>query len=177
LILGAEHGMLIRNAPSTGWESLRTNYDPRTWKPQVRIILEQFTDRAPGSFVEEKEYSLVWHFRRVEPEFGSWLAGELTALLSELLADTDARPVLGRKIVEVRPMSPNKGDFALHLLNQEESFDFQLAAGDDNTDEDIFDKFSGESFTIHVGRAPSRARYRLNTPASVARLLSALVGK
>jgi trehalose 6-phosphate synthase/phosphatase len=177
LILGAEHGMLIRNPQSTGWESLRANYDPRTWKPQVRMILEQFTDRAPGSFVEEKEYSLVWHFRRVEPEFGSWLAGELSALLSELLADTDARPVLGRKIVEVRPMSPNKGDFALHLLNGEGSFDFQLAAGDDSTDEDIFDKLNSEAFTIHVGRAPSRARYRLNNPASVARLLSALLGK
>jgi trehalose 6-phosphate synthase/phosphatase len=31
-------------------------------------ILEHFVDRTPGSFVEEKKYGLVWHYRMAEPE-------------------------------------------------------------------------------------------------------------
>ena len=33
-------------------------------------ILEHFVDRTPGSFIEEKRYALVWHYRVAEPEFG-----------------------------------------------------------------------------------------------------------
>jgi trehalose 6-phosphate synthase/phosphatase len=94
---------------------------------------------APGSFVEQKEYSLVWHYRRVEPEFGTWLAGQLTALLDGLLAEADARPVMGRKIVEVRPVWA-QGRLRRAIGAVPRWHRFSLAAGDDTTDEDLFEK-------------------------------------
>ena len=45
----------------------------REWMRRVRPVLEHFVRRTPGSFIEEKEYALVWHYRMAEPEFGEWL--------------------------------------------------------------------------------------------------------
>lgn len=174
LVLGAEHGALIRRVSPEGWHPLQPANDGLPWKARVSEILQQFADRAPGSFVEEKEFSLVWHYRRVEPEFGTWLAGELRALLDGLLSDADARPVMGHKIVEVRPPWANKGAFVSELVSSSEHCDFQLAAGDDTTDEDMWDKVEPGAFTIHVGHGHSRARYRVKGPESIVQLLMAL---
>jgi trehalose-phosphatase len=129
LTLGAEHPALMRSPETPTWHALASTTAEAAWKPSVPALLEQFADRAPGSFV----------YRRVEPEFGTWLAGELTALLDGLLAETDARPVMGRKIVEVRPVWANKGAFDAQLVPSCDGTDFQLAAGDDTTDEDLFE--------------------------------------
>lgn len=168
----------LSESGTPGWRTLATTSAEPAWKPSVLAILEQFADRAPGSFVEQKEYSLVWHYRRVEPEFGTWLAGELTGfldgLLDGLLAETDARPVLGHKIVEVRPVWANKGSFAAQLLSTWGHTDFQLGAGDDTTDEDLFETLDTEAFTIRVGHGHSRARYCVSDPDAMLRLLTEL---
>jgi len=175
LVLGAEHGALMRCVgDSEGWRPLNASSSGLAWKSRVRMIVQQFADRAPGSFLEEKEYSIVWHYRRVEPEFGNWLAGELTALLDGLLADTDARPLMGRKIVEVCPVWANKGGFARHLISMHESAGFVLAAGDDTTDESMFEKLDPGAVTVHVGAGHSRARYRVKNPESMINLLTRL---
>ena len=72
-------------------------------------ILEHFVDRTPGSFVEEKKYALVWHYRMAEPEFGEWLANELVSMLEAMLADTELRAYRGHKIVEIRPVWVEQG--------------------------------------------------------------------
>src|SRR5262249_53671179 len=139
-----------------------------------RPILEHYADRTPGSFVEEKQFALVWHYRTVDPEFGEWLAGELTALLDGMLTDTDTRAVRGRKIVEVRPTWANKGEFTSWILNHAPDAGFRLAAGDDRTDEDIFQHMPEGSWTIHVGAGRSRALYNIPSPAAALDLLSRL---
>jgi trehalose 6-phosphate synthase/phosphatase len=40
-------------------------------------ILNTYSDLLPGSTVEEKEYSLVWHYRRADPEQASVITNEL----------------------------------------------------------------------------------------------------
>ncbi len=162
LVLAAEHGARIREDGE--WRNLREAPGAGEWKDAVRPILDHFTDRTPGSFVEEKEFSLAWHYRRVEPEFGEWLAGELTALLGGMLADTDARTVRGHKVVEVRPAWATKGELASWLLGENPDATFRLAAGDDRTDEDMFVRMPDDSWTVHVGEEPSRARFQVRGP-------------
>ena len=82
----------------------------------MRPILQHFVDRTPGSFIEEKEFALVWHFRTIEAEFGDWLATELVAMLEGMLAETELRAYRGNKIVEVKPMWANKGALATEML-------------------------------------------------------------
>ena len=44
-----------------------------------------FRERTPGSFIEEKEINLTWHYKNAE-EFGGWQATELQVNLEKLLS-------------------------------------------------------------------------------------------
>ena len=158
LWLAAEHGAEIK-APSTdAWEPLRPQV-PSDWKSTVMPILEHFVDRTPGSFVEEKKYALVWHYRIAEPEFGEWLANELVSMLEAMLAETELRAFRGEKIVEVKPVWANKGEVLNRLLSAHPDADFIFAAGDDRTDEDLFERLQNAAWTVHIGPGPTRASY------------------
>ncbi|KAH6904345.1 trehalose-phosphatase [Coprinopsis sp. MPI-PUGE-AT-0042] len=61
----AENGCFIstpasRNSDSQ-WISMVSHYN-LAWKPACTEILNYFTERTPGSFVEEREASVVWRF-------------------------------------------------------------------------------------------------------------------
>ncbi len=174
LWLAAEHGAVIRPPGSSLWEYNHTGYSPE-WKKEVYPFLEHYADRTPGSFVEEKEFSLVWHYRMSDPEFGEWLANELAHELEQMLADTPLRAVRGQKSVEVRLMWANKGEVMNRLARECPPPDFLLAAGDDRTDEDLFARLPPAAWTIHVGENRSRARFRLPGPEQVCLLLREFV--
>jgi trehalose 6-phosphate synthase/phosphatase len=176
LWLGAEHGAVVRSPASRVWEPLRPHM-PVEWKSRVLPLLEHFVDRTPGSFVEEKEYCLVWHHRMAEPEFGEWLANELVAVLEELLADTELRAVRGQKSIEVKLVWANKGEVLAHIEGTGSSPSFRLAIGDDRTDEDLFERLPPDAWTIHVGDGPSRARFRLPHPWAVRRFLEEIAAE
>jgi trehalose 6-phosphate synthase/phosphatase len=175
LWLVAEHGALIRDPEIGDWRLLHPGADPR-WKDRVRPTLEQFADRAPGSFIEEKAFGLAWHYRLADPEFGPLLAAELVGLLDRQLAGTDLVALTGRKVVEVRFAWANKGNAALAIRAALPSPGFELALGDDRTDEDLFERLPPEAWTIHVGRGASRARYGLVSPAAALELLGSIAG-
>jgi trehalose 6-phosphate synthase/phosphatase len=122
-------------------------------------ILEHFVDRTPGSFVEAKKHALVWHYRMADPEFGEWLANELVSMLGAMLAETELRAFRGEKIVEVKPVWANKGEAIQRLLKDFPDPDFILAAGDDRTDEDLFERAPSNAWTVHIGPGPTRASF------------------
>lgn len=173
LWLAAEHGALMRRPDAAAWESPRPG-SLRQWTARVRPVLEHFVDRTPGSFIEEKEYSLVWHYRMSAPEFGEWLARELVAMLEQMLAETELRALRGHKTVEIKPLWINKGVVVEHLRSSLGPADFQFAVGDDRTDEDLFSALEADAWTVHVGEGPSRARFSLPDPAGVVELLGRL---
>src|ERR1700731_3835389 len=115
LWLMAEHGAELKPPLSAAWEPLRSQVSS-DWKSTVMPILEHFVDRTPGSFIEEKKYALVWHYRMAEPEFGAWLANELVSMLEAMLAETELRAFRGEKVVEIKPAWANKGEALMRLL-------------------------------------------------------------
>jgi len=158
LWLAAEHGAELKAPSAEAWEALRPEA-PSDWKSTVMPILEHFMDRTPGSYVEEKKYALVWHYRMAEPEFGEWLANELVSMLEAMLAETELRAFRGEKIVEVKPVWANKGEVLDRLLAAFSEPDFIFAAGDDRTDEDLFERLQAGAWTVHIGPGPTRASY------------------
>ena len=44
-------------------------------------IFQNFTDRTPGTFVEEKESCLVWHYRKTDPELANDRVVELKTIM------------------------------------------------------------------------------------------------
>jgi trehalose 6-phosphate synthase/phosphatase len=171
LVMGAEHGAKLRESGGQEWRLLRDGPYSSEWKEQVRPILEHYVDRTPGSFIEEKDLSLAWHYRMAEPEFAEWLAGELVALLEGMLSAFEVAPVHGQKVVEIRPVWANKGEFIDWLLRERTPADFYFAAGDDLTDEDMFAKMPTDSVVVHVGPNVPRAAFRVNGPAQFVTIL------
>lgn len=171
--LAAEHGAVLRSPVSREWEQAHANCSD-DWKGRVYPILEHFVARTPGSFIEENEFSLVWHYRMADPEFGDWLANDLVANLEQMLAESPVRAVKGQKTVEVKLVWANKGDVYSRLLQTEPKPDFIMAAGDDVTDEDLFAQLPPSAWTIHVGPSRSRARYYVAGPDEMVELVSQL---
>jgi trehalose 6-phosphate synthase/phosphatase len=173
LWLFAEHGAIMREPGAGAWRLPDAGVSA-DWKGRVASFLEHYVDRVPGSFVEEKEFSLVFHYRMADPMFAEWLANELVANLDQMLADTELRAVRGQKSVEVRLMRANKGEVLALLTDACPHPDFLLAAGDDRTDEDLFARLADTAWTIHVGTNSSRARFRLAGPPAMVALLRRL---
>ena len=173
LWLVAEHGAMFRRPSAPGWELTRPTI-PVDWKGRVLPVLEHFVDRTPGSFVEEKDYALVWHYRMADPMFGEWLANELCANLDELLAETELRAIRGQKSVEVRLVWANKGEMVSRVEAALPAVDFRLAVGDDRTDEELFESLPRDAWTVHVGEGTSHARYCLSNPREVIDVLDHL---
>ena len=168
--LVAEHGVWIREK-SGEWKMSKLL--DNNWKANVVPIFELYTTRLPGSFVEEKEYSVVWHYRGSDPEHGALLAGELMDNLMSYTANIDVQVLQGNKIVEARATGVTKGSVGQELLASEE-YDFVLFIGDDWTDEDFFKVLPPSAFTIKVGMATTHARYMVHTVDHVLALLGEL---
>ena len=84
ITLIAEHGVWKR---PVGGEWAVTENLKNDWMETVRPILEKYVDRTAGTFIEEKNYSLVWHFRKSEPEQGELRANELKDELNTHLSN------------------------------------------------------------------------------------------
>jgi trehalose 6-phosphate synthase/phosphatase len=166
----AEHGVWLRNNNSS-WRMLHAM--SAEWKDRVRPILQLFVDRLPGALLEEKEFSLAWHYRRADPEQASLRAKELLDDLAGFTRNIDAQVYEGNKVIEIRSAGVNKGSAGMAWLS-EQSPDFILGIGDDWTDEDLFRALPPSAFSIHVGMGNTAARYYLGNPAGVRRMLREL---
>jgi trehalose 6-phosphate synthase/phosphatase len=168
--LVAEHGVWVKE-PSGEW--LLTGSVKDDWKSQVRPLMELYVDRTPGSFIEEKGYSLSWHYRKADPGLGSLRARELRDDLSDLTANLALGVLEGSKVIEVKDATIDKGQAAARWLAAG-GHDFVLAAGDDWTDEDMFSALPDSAYTIKVGRVASKARFSLDSYKGLRALLRKL---
>ena len=165
--LVAEHGVWTKERGKE-WEMIETLSSD--WKGEVRPILELYVDRTPGSFVEEKEFSLVWHYRRADHRLGDMRARELVNDLRNLTANLNLQVLEASKVVEVKNAGVNKGRAALQWISRK-TWDFILAIGDDLTDEDVFKVLPATAWSIKVRVSASAARFNLNFPSQVRALL------
>lgn len=168
--LVAEHGVWVKE-PEQEWTLMKPLNT--VWKESVMPILEQHADRLPGSFVEEKEYSVVWHFRGADPEHGELMAAELMDTLIVFTANVEAQVLRGNKIVEVRSLGVTKGIVGEELIRRA-NHDFVLFIGDDWTDEDLFRVLSTTAYSIKVGMAKTHARWMVQGVEDVHALLAIL---
>jgi trehalose 6-phosphate synthase/phosphatase len=167
----AEHGAWVRSR-ADDWKMLKPV--ARDWKEHLAPLVQLYVDRVPGSLLEEKDYSLAWHYRRADPELGEMRAKELIDELVNYTANFDVQVLEGKKVVEVRNAGVNKGAAALDCVARVDP-DFIFAVGDDQTDEDLFRALPRSAFTVRVGIPHSHATYHLKDHLEVRELLAALV--
>lgn len=164
----AEHGVWRRDY-GRDWQKFTEL--STAWKPSIRHILEMYMHRTPGSFIEEKSYSLAWHYRNVSAELGEERARELIDNLKFFSSHHGLQVLSGNKVIEIKNAEVNKGKAARELL-REQRYDFILAIGDDATDEDTFRAMPARAYTIRVGSTLSAAQYYLRSYQEVRALLN-----
>ncbi|MBT8218983.1 MAG: bifunctional alpha,alpha-trehalose-phosphate synthase (UDP-forming)/trehalose-phosphatase [Bacteroidia bacterium] len=167
--IAAEHGTWIR---IKGKWQLTIELDD-SWKTQLQPILNKVVDRTPGSFVEEKDYSLAWHYRNSDRELGQNRQEELKVLLTPHTQKLGLQILEGKKVLEIKNWKINKGKVLDYWLNGTK-LNFFLAIGDDATDEDMFKVLPPEALTFKVGQGLTSAGYRLENYQEVRSLLKHL---
>lgn len=141
------------------------------WKDDIRPVLEHFYHRTPGSLIEEKSYSLAWHYRNCDPDFAKTRLSELKAALMDLTGNLNIGILEGSKVLEVKNTAINKGR-AASLWIEKTDPDFIFAIGDDWTDEDTFEVLPEAAHAVKVGYGQTRAKYTIEDTEEVRKLLS-----
>lgn len=163
----AEHGVWLRD-PGEDWHMMeQINND---WKESVEPLLEYYVDQTPRSFIEHKNFSLVWHYRNSDPDLGNQRAWELKDELRTLTSNLNLEIMDGDKVLEIKYSGINKGRAAKHKLG-DHSYDFILAVGDDWTDEFTFEAMPESAYTIKVGTKTTKASYYIDSVDMVREML------
>jgi trehalose 6-phosphate synthase/phosphatase len=143
------------------WETLVPDQD-RSWRSIAISIMEVYTSRTHGSYIEETEMKVLWQYRDADPEFGYLQSKELEDHLCNVLGGFELDILHGGVeeggFVEVRPKGVNKGFVSLHIVQHLEKMtdkgklEFALVVGDDHCDEPML------SVMRQVGRRAMEAR-------------------
>ncbi|KAF7727461.1 threalose-6-phosphate phosphatase [Apophysomyces ossiformis] len=138
LNFSAEHGCFLKPAKTKDWSNVVDDID-MSWKQDVIEIFDYYTERTQGSFIEHKKSSVSWHYRLADAEYGAFQANECqNHLENSIVSKFPVEILVGKKNLEVRPVLINKGEVVKKVLAQVADADFIMCAGDDKTDEDMF---------------------------------------
>lgn len=167
----AEHGALIkRNGEWENIEPLDTD-----WMVKILPIIEFYMDRTPRSFIQQKEFSIVWNYKNVNKKLADIRSIELKNTLKNMALATNMNLNIlqGPKFIEIKQAGINKVR-ALSFWLDEKNWDFVLAAGDDITDESLFEVLPNYSYSIKVGLTPTEAKWYIDSSEKLIRLLKKL---
>jgi trehalose 6-phosphate synthase/phosphatase len=167
----AEHGAMIKEGGI--WKNQVA--DNALWKESVIPIMNMITSACPESFIEEKKFSVTWHYRNSDTQLGYAFSRELIHTLGKIVDTHNLKILDGKKVVEVLTNETGKGKAVKKLLEQN-NYDFILSIGDDATDEEMFEFFLSNStaLTIKVGKGDTYAKHKLATIDEVVVLLKHL---
>ena len=166
----AEHGAWLKKNPNN-WKTIKPLAGD--WKDEIKPILELHTNRTPGSFIQEKEFSLVWYYINAEPSFGRTRAMELMNSIAHLISNLGLEAIHGDKVIEIKSAGINKGITAYQWM-AEKKWDFIMAIGDDWSDEYTFSYLPTSAYSIKVGPGISKAKYNTRSSIEVLALLKEL---
>ncbi|WP_332238640.1 bifunctional alpha,alpha-trehalose-phosphate synthase (UDP-forming)/trehalose-phosphatase [Sporolactobacillus sp. KGMB 08714] len=167
LHLVSSHGLWLLH-PNQDWQM--TVPLSNEWKRSIRPILQVYTDRMPGSFIEEKDYSLAWHYRFCEPDaVDTWLPS-IKANLMNMISSLNLGILQGKNVLEIKDNRISKGSVT-PLFLRDQNYNFIFGIGDDQSNEDLFRSLPEDAYSIKVGSGDSQAAYRLKSWKAVRQLL------
>lgn len=167
--LAAEHGAFYKQ--NGQWIS--NNFERPNFNAEFFEVLNLITEKTPGSHIELKKTSIVWHYRNCDAWLAELREKQLTDALIPICARAGLQIMKGNKIVEIKSPINNKG-IEIKRLIKERFYDFILGMGDDATDEDMFHALPKEAFTIKVGSVSDASRFSLKSPSDSLKLLEKL---
>lgn len=168
----AEHGVWVRKIHEN-WQLLG-QFDSG-WKTEVNFVLSEYVMKLPGSFIEEKDYAIVFHYRSAKPDLAAILLPELKKALESVIDHFKVEILEGNKILEILCSNSGKGNGISNFLKNNH-WPIIIAFGDDRTDEDMFRELPKHSISVKVGTSEnSAASYLIKSPGEVLDFLEYLV--
>lgn len=163
----AEHGVWIREKGGE-WTMIEPLED--SWKDNIRPVLESYVIKTPGTFIEEKGYSLAWHYRRADQAQAIAQISEMKETLHNMTSNLNVGILNGNKVIEIKNIGVNKGRGVKNWLDGQE-WDFIMAMGDDWTDEDMFAAIDDKGYSIRVGYGRTKAKFNLRNVEEARKLV------
>lgn len=95
------------------WEYM-ASLDDVNWKRIAFDIIRNYTEQTDGTWIEDKEFAIVWHYENADPEYGRMQASDLQKYLIKVLANpaVDCTRYDNSRILEVKPHGVGKGQAA-----------------------------------------------------------------
>ncbi len=138
---------------------------------EVRAVLEEIVEQAPGTLLEDKPAGVVLHTRLATDD----VADDAVAAARSVLQDRKGVFLKnGKRVLETSVVNASKGE-GLTFLRQITGATAVLFAGDDVTDEDALGRLESGDVGVKVGLDFTQAEFRVEAPAHVAELLEALL--
>lgn len=168
LLIGS-HGAEAWLGP--GSTELTLDEGQRLLLAEVRGVLEEIVEQAPGTLLEDKPAGVVLHTRLASDD----VAEDAVAAARSVLQDRKGVFLKnGKRVLETSVVNASKGE-ALTFLRQITGATGVLFAGDDVTDEDALARLEPGDVGVKVGLDFTQAEFRVEAPAHLAELLEALL--
>lgn len=162
------------------------------WKSAVLPVMRHFVERTPGAVMEEGEATVTWHYYDADVDFGRWQARDLQKHLeSFLLQHLSVEVVSGEKPgkwIKVRPSGVDKAGAVQRALELSGArFDWAIVAGDDRSDEPMYELlrnerklgelgFRGRTLSVRVGLGTQTAAdYVVDSPTRLMTVIDSVL--
>lgn len=150
----AENGCFLKEfGTSHGrgkWIEMADPEKMRSWKDSVEQIMRYYQERTPGSWIESRNCSLIFHYKNADDfEAASRQAGDCASHINDACEEQRVRAIPLEGAVAVEPIDWSKGTAAEAILEKLKDkmhpdsthnapMDFLMVAGDGRDDEVIF---------------------------------------
>jgi len=146
----AENGCFLKEPGHQEWTRLADPEQMTEWKHSVEGIMAYHQERTPGSWIETRNCSLIFHYKAAEDyEAAARQAGDCASHINDACEDQRVRAIPVEGAVAVEPIDWNKGTAAEKVLEilkaetkadekHESPMDFLMVVGDGRDDEVIF---------------------------------------
>ncbi|MFH1889014.1 MAG: trehalose-phosphatase [Candidatus Omnitrophota bacterium] len=181
IIYSGNHGLEIEGPKIKFRHSVSARYQRILQNIETKLK-EKFVS-VEGVFVENKVFSLSFHFRLAKEKDIPFIKDSFREATISYLLKNNIKVGLGKKVLEVRPpIEWDKGKIVLWLLARQqvsrgEEKILPLYIGDDLTDEDAFEVLKNKGLTVFVGTPTrqSHARYYLEDTKEAFELLNRIL--
>lgn len=171
-----EETLLIGSHGAEAWlgpgsAPLTLDPDQRELLAEVRSVLKEIADLAPGTVLEDKPAGVVLHTRLAADDVAEDAVSAARAALQ------DRKGVFlknGKRVLETSVVHASKGE-GVDFLRQATGATGVFFAGDDTTDEDALARLGQHDVGVKVGLDFTQAEFRVEAPVHVAELLEALL--
>ncbi len=174
LVYAGNHGLELEG-PDFKYTHAKTKEFKRVLMEVIPAV-QPLTKIFPGTILENKEVTLTFHYRLLEPKWTAALRKEFVKNVSPWLERKLIKVMEAKKALEVRPyFNWNKGSAVRWILLHEDPASLPIYIGDDKTDENPFKALKDRGVTIRVGYDRySSAGYFVKDHYEVVRFLSFL---